>query len=132
MLASPPFPPSLPPASPSPIGWDAHGTTTDPFSIPFELSAHDGKLWISPEYLAPIPAAGSADKSRWQELRIKGTNWAGAQANGCPHQLWMYNVTQYIDFMLEHHFNAVRLPLSAHYVTHEYRHKDVFGICGRE
>ena len=104
--------------------WDLHGSQHDPFSIPFELSAHDGKLWIAPYYKAAI--------GEWQRLHIKGTNWAGFQASGCPHILWDgQKVSEYIDFLTEHKFNAVRLPLSAYRIyTNEANTIEPYGQCG--
>ena len=76
--------------------------TADPFSVNFTVSAHHRKIWIA-------PADGSAPA---MQLHIKGTNWAGFQASGCPHELWKHNVSDYIDYLVNHSFNAVRLPLS--------------------
>ena len=73
-----------------------------PFSEPFEVSASDGALWISPFF----------DRRLRTRLHIKGANWAGMQADGCPHALWNYGVADYIAFLVEHDFNTVRLPLS--------------------
>ena len=75
------------------------------------MSAHDGRLWIAPTFRAA--------RNLWEPLHIKGTNWAGAQANGCPHQLWRHTVGEYISFLTAHNFNAVRLPLSAWMITHD-------------
>jgi aryl-phospho-beta-D-glucosidase BglC (GH1 family) len=74
------------------------------FSTPFEVKAALGKLWIRAEW---------QDSGSWEELRLNGVNWAGFQSSGCPHELWKHNVTEYIDFISAHGFNAVRLPLSA-------------------
>ena len=61
-------------------------------------------------------------------LHIKGANWAGLQAGGCPHQLWSGNtVDQYIAFLVLHRFNAVRLPLSAWWVN---ENANVGSQCG--
>ena len=38
---------------------------------------------------------------------------AGFQSDGCVHELWRHTVDEYIQFLVEHGFNAVRLPLSA-------------------
>ena len=68
----------------------------------FELSAANGKLLVSQ---APnIPSS---------ELFIKGANWAGFQNGGCPHELWKHSVPEYISFLTDNDFNAVRLPLNA-------------------
>ena len=37
----------------------------------------------------------------------------GAQENGCPDELAKHSVGEYVDFLVQHRFNAVRLPLSA-------------------
>ena len=44
-----------------------------PFTLPFELFAHTGKLWIQND--------GAATQD---EFHIKGVNWAGFQVDGCP------------------------------------------------
>ena len=47
-----------------------------PFTLPFELFAHTGKLWIQND--------GAATQD---EFLVKGINWAGFQQDGCP-QCW--------------------------------------------
>ena len=81
-------------------------SVTDPFSVNFTVSAHHRKLWIA-------PADGSVPET---ELRVKGANWAGFQASGCVHELWRRNVSDYVDFLVRHRYNAVRLPLSGYIV----------------
>ena len=93
------------------VHWPAGGSST-PFSTPFSLKADQGKIWIRADFL---PAE---QPSSWTELKLKGTNWAGFQSTtGCPHELWRHNVSSYADFLTNHNFNAVRLPLSAPVVT---------------
>jgi endoglucanase len=70
--------------------------------MPFTVRAEEGKLWITP----------LDERSARRELVFKGTNWAGFQAHGCPHELWKHSVQEYVDFLRIHQFNAVRLPLS--------------------
>eukprot|EP00966_Prymnesium_polylepis_P236807 5476713-Prymnesium_polylepis.1 len=78
--------PAPPVAAPSPalVNWDASRNPALPFSIPFALSAHNGKLWIAPEFKLGTPD----ESSSWEPFKIKGTNWAGFQAGGCVHELW--------------------------------------------
>ena len=42
---------------------------------------------------------------------------AGFQANGCPHELYRHGIQDYVDFLVDNGFNAVRLPLNAAIVT---------------
>ena len=81
------------------------------FSTPFSVKAGNGRLWIRAEW--------EEQDNDWRELKLKGANWAGFQTGtGCIHELWRHpNVTTYVDFLSEHHFNAVRLPLSAAILT---------------
>ena len=82
-----------------------------PFSVPYNATASDGHLWIAP--------VGRSDLRT--KLKIKGANWAGFQAGGCPHILWQRNgvtppistVDDYVNFLVTNRFNAVRLPVSA-------------------
>lgn len=99
--ASPPWP-SSPAPPPVAIQWASSG----PFSLPFEAKARDGALWLE-----ALPEAGVGTQTT--QFHIKGTNWAGFQADGCPHELWTYTAQAYIDFLVQNGFNAVRLPLSA-------------------
>ena len=116
----PPGKPSPPPSLPTPlhVQWQRaiDGNAHVPFSIPFAVSAHDGRIWIAPEYrLADGGGRGAAGV--WEELRIRGANWAGFQANGCVHELWNFPLQAYLDFLVRHGINLVRLPLSATIVT---------------
>ena len=43
------------------------------------------------------------------------------------HELWKHDLQGYIDFLVEHRFNAVRLPLSAQIVG---ENQEVGGLCG--
>ena len=109
------------------VHWDPSSESSVPFSIPFVMSAHDGHLWIKPEFVVDEPGAPTS----WQRFRIKGTNWAGFQAGGCVQELWKRDVSDYIAFLRENRFNAVRLPLSAALIVAEppYRIPNDY-ICG--
>ena len=75
-----------------------------PFNVDFNVSAHDGRLWIKPLW---------GDRDSEQELRLKGVNWFGASGTRfCMEEINSISVQRYIDFMVEHEFNAVRLPLN--------------------
>ena len=75
------------------------------FSMEFNVSAHDGRLWIKPWW---------GDRSSEQELRIKGVNWFGAAGGRrCMEELNTVSVQSYIDFMVRNQFNAVRISLNA-------------------
>ena len=99
------------------------GTPDAPFTRPFTLSAHAGKLWIAPVVGLEIdtvrqahpPGAAAVDIGavQWEELKLKGANWAGIQASGCVHELYKYPVSEYLAYLRRERFNAVRLPLSA-------------------
>ena len=122
----PPSPPSWPGVN-SPIlsvDWATRTTPEVPWSRPFELSAQRGKIWIAPSDELPLPDdANDADfHSVWRELKLKGTNWAGFQSpTACVHQLWEHDLSEYIDYLVDHQFNAVRLPLNAWVVTWHLR-----------
>ena len=73
-----------------------------PYVVPCNVTAHHRRLWIA-------PADGSQPEV---ELRLKGANWAGFQASGCPHELWKHGLDDYLAFLTRHSFNAVRLPLN--------------------
>lgn len=100
----PPRPPGCPRTPP--VSW-RRGPSTTPFTEPFAVSAHQGKLWIAPADEAQRPGA------RWDELHLRGTNWAGFQVSGCVHELWKFEVQDYLSYLTVHGFNAVRLPLAA-------------------
>ena len=74
-----------------------------PFGIPFSLSAERGQITIAPDF----------DPDRGTALRIRGADWAGFQSQRCVNELWDHTVEQYIQFLFDNEFNAVRLPLSA-------------------
>ena len=57
---------------------------------------------------------------------------AGFQANGCVHELWRHTVDEYITFLVDHNFNAVRLPLSAAIVAAPSWQIAGDFICGAE
>ena len=42
---------------------------------------------------------------------------AGFQASGCVHELYRHDIQDYVDFLVDNGFNAVRLPLNAAIVT---------------
>ena len=87
-----------------------------PFSVPFDVFAADGRLWIAPQW------AWSEEEEQQiaprSPLDIKGANWAGFQQDGCPHELYKKanSVAKYVKFLEDNGFNAVRLPLGAHWV----------------
>jgi len=87
------------------------------FEQPFAVSSRDGDLWIE-------PLAASGHRST---LRLKGANWAGFQADGCPHELWKHSLQDYVDFLVANRFNSVRMPLSAAWVNGNWR---VGSNCG--
>ena len=96
--------------------WAAGGPAVN-FSMEFNLSARDGKLWIARE--------------EWRtELKLKGANWAGFQASGCVHELWKHSADEYIAHLASHGFNAVRIPLSSAFVRSNRQIPDDY-ICGR-
>ena len=77
-----------------------------PFTVPFELSAHSGRVWAS--HIDPsLPAAEPV------ELRFKGANWAGFQADGCPHHIQWFTTDEHIARLTQLDMNLVRLPLAA-------------------
>ena len=84
-------------------------STIGPWSEPFRLLSTNSSLFIEPV----------ANPSLRTRLHIKGANWAGFQADGCVHELWRHTVSSYISFLVEHDFNAVRLPLSAYWVNED-------------
>jgi aryl-phospho-beta-D-glucosidase BglC (GH1 family) len=96
------------------------------FSVPFRVSAHSAKLWIAPD--AALASPSDTNSLAWRELRIKGSNWAGFQASGCVHEMWKHGVGEYVDFLVENNFNAVRLPLAAPLVNQSSW--KVGGLCG--
>lgn len=76
------------------------------------MRARSGQLQIRPEW------SEASDDTSWSVLRLRGTNWAGFQsASGCVHELWRFNVSDYIGFLTRNEFNAVRLPLSGPILT---------------
>ena len=78
---------------------------TEPFSVPFSVEARDGKLWIRPEWWPNTTGV---------ELLLKGASWFGAQgSSACVMQLDIHWAEDYIAFLRQRGFNAVRLPLSA-------------------
>lgn len=110
---------------PPSVSWAEDGK---PFSVPFRVSAFDSRVRIAPESSFSQAAGGSSGGGSWSELHLRGTNWAGFQADGCPHELWKYDVDDYVSFLSSNNINAVRLPLAVPFVRHDsYR---VGHICG--
>ena len=84
----------------------AAGAQETPFTTPFEVSAKRGRLWIRPSWAA-------ADSAAEEELFIKGANWGGFESRlSCPEQVDLYRYDDYINFLANNKFNAVRFPLS--------------------
>lgn len=78
--------------------------TATPFSVDFNVSAHDGSMWIKPWW---------GPRSSEVPLHLKGVNWFGASGSRwCMEEINKVPVQSYIDFMTKHGFNAVRLPLA--------------------
>ena len=76
-------------------------TWTTNFSMAFNVSAHDSKLWIE--------RGGSA-----VELQLRGASWFGFEGlHMCPGETRRHSPDKYISFLKNHGFNAVRLPLMA-------------------
>ena len=102
MAGAPPPPP--PPRETARV-WAA-GAQETPFTTPFEVSAKRGRLWIRPSWAA-------ADSAAEEELFIKGANWGGFESRlSCPEQVDLYRYDDYINFLANNKFNAVRFPLS--------------------
>ena len=107
---SPPAPSVLPPLQ---VEWGSD--PTEPFARPgFNVSAKNGTVWIE------------ATASFAEPLRIKGANWFGFQNDGCVNQLYRHTAQEYIDFLVNNSFNAVRLPLSAALIASD----PVVASCG--
>ena len=80
-----------------------------PVDAPLHVASRAGTLWI-----------GSDDSPSSQvELHLKGVSWSGSQRKGCVHELYKHKAQDYIDFLVAHDFNAVRLPLSVPLVNHD-------------
>ena len=76
------------------------------FSVPHEIRAHSGRLWLRPSFALP----GSEAEV---ELHLKGANWGGFEApNSCVEQLSAWTEDDYMSMLQRRRFNAVRLPLS--------------------
>ena len=90
-----------------------------PFSVPFEVDARDGRLWIRPEWATNATA---------DELLLKGASWFGAQSGfKCVMQLNLFPAQDYLNFLQQHNFNAVRLPVSAIHVIQDSTLEDACG-----
>ena len=77
------------------------------FSVPFNVSAKNGKIFATHTDPALLPAPDV-------ELLFRGTNWAGMQSHGCPNHLTWHTFEQYLDrLVVDLEMNLVRLPLSA-------------------
>lgn len=74
-----------------------------PFTTPFSLSARDGKLWIQRD----------GERSA-VELQLRGASWFGFEGpHMCPGETRRHSPDKYIKFLVDHGYNAVRLPLTA-------------------
>jgi len=80
--------------------------TAEPFEIPFTLSAHSGAIWAT-------HADSTLPASEPSEVFFKGANWAGFQADGCPHHLRWFTADEHVARLVQLDMNLVRLPLSA-------------------
>ena len=109
------------PQVPRRLDHESSPSSPDPFSVNFTVSAHHRKIWIAPD-------DGSYPET---ELRVKGANWAGFQASGCVHELWKYNVSDYVDYLVRHRYNAIRLPISGWIVQQRSFVIDNDYTCGR-
>jgi aryl-phospho-beta-D-glucosidase BglC (GH1 family) len=99
------------------------------FSVPFEVSARDGEIWIRHRGRnCTTTAASSCYWTDWQpenRLLIKGVSWTGFEQadTNCPEQLQGYRdhipVSTYTDILQQYNFNAVRLPLYARGVVND-------------
>ena len=59
----------------------------------------------------------AANPLRTDRISIKGVNWFGAEGqNAAPDGLWERSAAEYLDFAVEHGFNALRLPLAVNHV----------------
>ena len=102
------------------------------FSVPFNVSAKNGKIFATHTDPALLPAPDV-------ELLFRGTNWAGMQSHGCPNHLTWHTFEQYLDrLVVDLEMNLVRLPLSAewingnmaanNYICGEYRHMPTLSV----
>ena len=65
----------------------------------------------------PRTAAFSPPTRCADRISIKGVNWFGAEGqNAAPDGLWERSAAEYLDFAVEHGFNALRLPLAVNHV----------------
>lgn len=61
-----------------------------------DLQSRNGKLWLGE-----------------QHVRLKGTSWFGFETpDACVHGLWAHTIEWYLDWLVQHRFNALRLPFS--------------------
>ena len=92
-------------------------TGAQAFAVPFDITSSGGALYIEPQ--------SAALKTR---LHLKGSNWAGFQTDGCPHILWRdATVDDYINFLVLHKFNSVRIPLNSVLIN---ANSAVGSLCG--
>ncbi|KAK5579471.1 hypothetical protein RB653_009154 [Dictyostelium firmibasis] len=86
------------------------------------FSSKDGGLWIN-----DLP------------LKIKGVSWFGGECETyCVHGLWARDYKQYLDFLKENTFNAIRIPFSYEMVVkdpfptsitiNQQMNKDLYGL----
>ena len=77
------------------------------FSVPFEIRARRGRLWIRPSFAYP----GSEAEI---ELYLKGVNWGGFEGpKACVEDLRAWTEDNYMTMLQQRKFNSVRLPLNA-------------------
>ena len=88
-----------------------------PFSVPFDVFAADGRLWIAPQW-----AWSEEEEQHIVAVDIKGANWAGFQQDGCPHELYKkgHSVEKYIKFV-DNGFQRCAAALGAHWVIDNLR-----------
>ena len=69
-------------------------------SDPLDFWAGGGKLFVS---------SGAASA----RLHLKGVSWFGFETStACVHELWAHSLDAYLNFLVTHEFNAIRLPLA--------------------
>lgn len=78
---------------------------------PLRLSSRRlGDFWTG---LPDFTAVGPSVRLAGTELQLKGASWFGAEGQGrVPDGLWRHGIDFYLSFLVEHGFNAVRLPFA--------------------
>ena len=96
---------------------------SQPFAVPFEPFAYEGKLWVV--HKGRLCSTGYLESCGWtedqprQELILKGVSWSGFQDpnTNCPEELggfrYARELNEYYTVLVNHRFNAVRLMLYA-------------------